>query len=94
MDGTQLIGEIQKIRPDAARILISSNPNKPLLSQAINEAQVHSFLCLYWNATDYNSSLARQALNALQLKTAVIQALTSRDLLLEERRLARLHRQD
>lgn len=94
MDGTQLIGEIQKIRPDAARILISSNPNKPLLSQAINEAQVHSFLCLYWNTDDYNSSLARQALNALQLKTAVIQALTSRDLLLEERRLARLHQQD
>jgi two-component system probable response regulator PhcQ len=94
MDGTQLLGEIQKIRPDAARILISSNPDKPLLSQAINEAQVHSFLCLYWDTADYRSNIARQALNVHQLKTAIMQALTSRDLLLEERRQAKLHGQN
>lgn len=91
MEGMQLLGEFQKIQPDAARILTGSNPDKPLLSQAINEAQVHSFLCLYWDTADYHSNLARQTLNVHQLKTAVMQALTSRDLLLEERRLAGLH---
>lgn len=93
MDGTEFLGEIKKIRPDAARILISNNPDKPMLSQAINEAQVHSFLCLYWNTTESRSDISHQALNIHQLKTAVMQALTSRDLLLEERRLAGLYGQ-
>jgi len=93
MDGTQLLGELQKIRPDAARILIGSNPDKPLMSQAINEAQVHSFLCLYWNTAESRPDIGRQALYVHQLKTAIMQALTARDLLLEERRLSGLLRQ-
>jgi response regulator RpfG family c-di-GMP phosphodiesterase len=90
MSGTQLLGELQNLRPDAARILISNNPDKPLLSKAINEVQVHSLLCLYWNTTDAKNDINHQALEMQQLKTAVMQALTSRDLLLENQRLAKL----
>ena len=94
MDGMELLGELKKIRPDAARILISNNPDKQMLSQAINESQVHSFICMYWNTAESGSDIGHQALNVHQLKTAVMQALTSRDLLLEEQRLAGLYGQD
>lgn len=94
MDGTQFLGELKKIRPDAARILISNNPDRQLLSQAINEAQVHSFLCLYWNTSESSTHIIHQTLNVHQLRTAVMQALLSRDLSLEERRLAGLYGQE
>lgn len=88
MDGAQFLGEFMKIRPDAARILISDHPDKQMLSQAINEAQVHSFLRLSWNAYELNASASRLSWNIHELNTAIIQALISRDLLLENRRLA------
>ena len=94
MDGMQLLAELQKIRPDASRILISNNPDKSLISQAINEAQVHTLLCLYWDSTESNSDITRKTLEVQQLKTAVIQALTSRELLLENKRLAALLEQN
>lgn len=92
MDGIHLLGNLQKIRPDAARILSSSNPNKELLSQAINEAHVYSFLCLYWNTSELKADIRRQVWNIHKLRTIVIQALISRNLLLENRRLAALQK--
>ena len=94
MEGVKLLGELQKIRPDAARILNSSNPDKAILSQAINEAQVHNFLCLYWDTSELKADIKRQVWNIHQLRTAVMQALVSRDMLLENRRLAGLQKQD
>lgn len=94
MDGTQFLGELRKIRPDAASILASNSPDKLLLSQAINESQVHGFLCLYRTTAESGTGISQQALNVHQLKTAVMQALTSRDMLLEDRRLAGLYGQD
>lgn len=92
MDGIHLLGNLQKIRPDAARILSSSNPNKELLSQAINEAHVYSFLCLYWSTSELKTDIRRQVWNIHQIRTIVIQALIARDLLLENRRLAALQK--
>lgn len=92
MDGIHLLGKLQKIHPDAARILSSSNPNKELLSQAINEAHVYSFLCLYWSTSELKTDIRRQVWNIHQLRTIVIQALISRNLLLENRRLAALQK--
>lgn len=92
MDGIQLLGKLQKIRPDAARIMSNSNPDQTMLTQAINEAQVHNFLCLYWSTSELKTDIRRQVWNIHQLRTIVIQALVSRDLLLENRRLAELQK--
>jgi DNA-binding NtrC family response regulator len=94
MDGMQLLAELGKIRPGAARILISNNPDKSLISQAINEAQVHTLLCLYWDAAESMPDIGRKALEVQQLKTSAMQALTSRELLLENKRLAALLEQN
>jgi response regulator RpfG family c-di-GMP phosphodiesterase len=91
MDGTQLLAEFLKIRPKAARILISNKPDKPLISQAINEVQVHSLLCIYWNTDEAKSDISRQALEVQRLKIAVMQVLTSRELVLENQRLASMN---
>lgn len=90
MNGIQLIERLKELRPDAARILTCSNPDKTILSQAINDAEVQNFLCLYWNTHDLKADVKRQEWNMHKLRTTVIQALTSRDMQLENRRLAGL----
>ncbi|OGS90312.1 MAG: hypothetical protein A2Z95_02800 [Gallionellales bacterium GWA2_60_18] len=83
MDGIQFLGKMRQLVPDAARILISEAPDKSMLSQAINEAEVKSLLQLQlqWVNYEMRSDARRQAWNMHQLKTAVIQALASRELL-------------
>lgn len=90
MDGIQLLSAMRQCQPDAARILLSDDPNKVMLSQAINEAEVQSLLQLHWSSYDMRTDVRRQAWNLHQLKTAAIGALASRDLLLENRHLAGL----
>lgn len=87
MDGVELLSKLRGIRPETALILISASPDKALLSRAINEVHVHSVLCLYWSTHELKSDARRQMWNIYKLRTAVIQALTSQDLLLENRRL-------
>lgn len=79
MEGIQLLGRMRQVQPDAARILISNDPNKALLSQAINEVEVQNVLQLHWSS-DARADVRRQAWNLYQLKTAAIQALASREL--------------
>ena len=88
MEGIQLLRQIRLTQPDVARILICDEPDKAVLYQAINEAEVKNLLSLHWNSYDLRGDVRRQAWNLYQLKTAAIQALTSRDLLLENHRLA------
>lgn len=88
MEGIQLLSQMRLSRPDVARILICDEPDKAVLSQAINEAEVKNLLSLHWNSYDLRGDVRRQAWNLYQLKTAAIQALASRDLLLENHRLA------
>lgn len=93
MDGIQLLGMLRHLQPDAACILLSDNPDKMTLSQAINDIQVHSLLRLYWDTYELKANARRLLWNLYTLRTAVMQALTSRELLLENRRLASLYAQ-
>lgn len=90
MDGTQLLSRMKQMQPDVARILISDDPSKTTLSQAINEAEVQSLLQLHWNNRELRADVRRQAWNLYQLKVAIIQVLDSRALLVENKRLAAL----
>lgn len=90
MDGIQLLSRMKQAQPDVARILISGDPSKSTLSQAINEAEVQSLLQLHWNSYELRTDVRRQAWNLYQLKMAAIQALDSRALLTENKRLAAL----
>ncbi len=90
MDGIQLLSKVLHIHPEIARILISEDPGKSILAQAINEAEVQSLLHLHWANSELRSDARRQAWNLHQLKTAAIQALAYRELLLSNARLAAL----
>lgn len=83
MDGLQLLGKMRQLLPNTARILISNDPSKIMLSQAINEAEVQNVLNLHWSNYKSNADIRRQAWNLYQLKTAAMQALASRELLLK-----------
>lgn len=82
MQGMQLLIKLKQLAPYAARILISGNTNKAMLAQAINEAEVQNVLPLHWNSYGQRADAYRQAWNLYQLKSAAIQALASRELLL------------
>lgn len=85
MDGIAMLSKMRQMQPDAARILLSSDPDKNALSQAINEAEVQNLLPLHWSSYDLRTDVRRQAWNLYQLKTAAIGALTLRDLSIEMR---------
>jgi len=80
MDGIQLLHRMKQYIPDTARILISSEPDKAMLSQAINDVEVQNLLHLYWSSNELRTDMRRQAWNLFQLKTAVIQALAAKTL--------------
>lgn len=93
MDGITFLGELRKIHPDSACILISASPDMNAFSQAINEAHVDSFLHISWVNYELKADAMRRAWNLYQLNAAVIQALVTRDLVLENRRLAQMMRE-
>lgn len=75
MDGVQFLGEIEKIQPDAARMILSGCNDINVLNQSIHRARLYGMLPKPWN--DYF------------LMSMIAQALNHRDLLLENRELAR-----
>lgn len=81
MSGIQLLSKMRLAVPDAARILIGDDPDKAMLSQAINDAKVQYFLPLHWGNQEPRADVRRQAWNLYQLKTTAIQAIASRELL-------------
>jgi len=81
MDGIQLLQKMKQNIPDTARILISTEPDKAMLSQAINDAEVQNLLHLYWSSHELRIDARCQAWNIFQLKTAAIQALAARALM-------------
>lgn len=88
MDGIEFLVQFRKLQPDAGRILVSGHVDKQLISRAINEAQVYCFLNLSWNSYELKADARRKAWNIHQFKSAVMEALTARELVLENRRLA------
>ena len=90
MDGIQFLSKLRQVLPDAARILISNDntPDKSLLAQAVNEAEVQGLLQLRWVNYELRADARRQAWNLHQIKIAAIQALACRELLLDNTRSA------
>lgn len=93
MDGITFLCSLRKIHPDAACILISASPDMNVLTQAINEAHVDGFLHISWVNYELKADALRRSWNIYQLNAAVMHALVSRDLLLENRRLAKMMRE-
>lgn len=75
MDGVQFLKAIEEIQPDAARMILSGCNDINLINQEIRRANIYGMLPKPWN--DYF------------LMSMVAQALNHRDLLLENRELAR-----
>ncbi len=82
MEGIKLLREIRNSLPDVALVLLCDDLDKSMLSQVFNEAEMRSLLLLPWAAHELRTNASRRAWNLHQLKTAAIQALASRDLLL------------
>ncbi len=91
MEGIQLLSNVRQKLPDVASILINNYPDKSTVLLAINEAQVQSLLQLQWVNYELRTDALRQAWNLHRLKTAAIQALAARELLLGKTRRASSH---
>jgi DNA-binding NtrC family response regulator len=74
MDGVTLLGELRKLQPDTARLILSGYADLNVLVRAINEVEIYRFIAKPWN--DY------------ELTATIGQALHNRELMLENRRLA------
>jgi len=95
MSAPEFLKKFMQLQPDAARLLLSNNPDMETISQSINDAEVNSFLFLSWDqSSGTKGESMRQSWNACQLKVAVLKALISRELILENRRLAGLLRDE
>jgi DNA-binding NtrC family response regulator len=78
MNGVQLLREVASVQPNVARIILSAHTDLEALVGAINEVGIFRFLSKPWH--DY------------ELKSAVAQALQTRELQRENQRLADLVR--
>ena len=74
MDGVSLLGELRRLQPDAARLILSGYADLNVLVRAINEVEIYRFIAKPWN--DY------------ELTATIGQALYNRELQLDNRRLA------
>ena len=74
MDGVQFLIQVKRLQPEAMRLIISGYTDLEALLGAINEASIYRFISKPWN--DYD------------LVTTLEQALSYRDTLVENRRLA------
>jgi two-component system probable response regulator PhcQ len=74
MDGVEFLKQFRGVQPDAARLILSGYADLNALVGAINEAQIFRFLSKPWS--DF------------ELVSAIAQALSYRNLILENQRLA------
>lgn len=78
MSGVEFLSEVVEAQPDVARIILSGNADLDAVVDAINKVQIFRFVGKPWH--DF------------ELRTAVVQALAARALVMENRRLADLVR--
>lgn len=78
MSGVEFLSEAVAAQPDVARIILSGNADLDAVVDAINRVQIYRFVAKPWH--DF------------ELKTAIVQALAARALVMENRRLADLVR--
>jgi DNA-binding NtrC family response regulator len=74
MNGIEFLSAARELQPDAARLILSGQADLAVMIDAINRAQIYRFIGKPWH--DY------------ELRSAVIQALAARALVVENRRLA------
>lgn len=74
MNGIEMLKAMLKLQPDCARIMVSANTDLDLMLDAINNAQVHSYINKPWSA--------------FELKLVVTDAIVQRNIGLENRMLA------
>ncbi len=81
MDGIVFLGAFKELRPEAIRLILSGYADLEAVIDAINHAEIYRFISKPWQNYD--------------LKAILAEALTHRDLLLENARLAdRVRAQD
>ena len=74
MSGIEFLTEAMQAQPDVARLVLSGNADLDAVVDAINKVQIYRFIAKPWH--DF------------ELKTAVVQSLAARSLVMENRRLA------
>lgn len=74
MDGVDFLNEIRKFQPEAMRIILSGFTELQALLGAINEAEIFRYICKPWDDHD--------------LIATITHALSHREVLVENRRLA------
>ncbi|WP_424191552.1 response regulator [Ampullimonas aquatilis] len=74
MDGVTFLQAFRKIQPDAMRLILSGYADLQAVLSALNEAEIYRFICKPWQ--DY------------ELRTTIAQALSYRNLILENQQLA------
>jgi len=74
MSGIEFLTEAVQAQPDVARLVLSGNADLDAIVEAINKIHIYRFIAKPWH--DF------------ELKTAVVQALAARALVMENRRLA------
>lgn len=74
IDGVQFLSQVKQLQPETMRLIISGYTDLDALLGAINEASIYRFISKPWN--DY------------ELVATLEQALSYRDMLVENRRLA------
>jgi DNA-binding NtrC family response regulator len=78
MSGVEFLAQAVNLQPDVARLILSGNADLDAVVDAINRVQIYRFIAKPWH--DF------------ELKTAVVQALAARSLVIENHRLADLVR--
>jgi two-component system, probable response regulator PhcQ len=74
MTGVELLTEIKELQPDAMRLILSGYTDLTALLDAINRAEIYRFICKPW--MEY------------EILVTLKQALTHRDMLLENKHLS------
>lgn len=76
MNGLELLQKFGALQPDCVRILLSAHADKDVLVGALNDAHIYSYLSKPWSK--------------YELKSVIAQALSQRNMLIENRLLAGL----
>jgi response regulator RpfG family c-di-GMP phosphodiesterase len=74
MDGVEFLNEVRKFQPEAIRIVLSGITELQAILDAINEAEIHRYICKPWDDQDLIATIGT--------------ALAHREVLVENRRLA------
>lgn len=89
MSGIEFLIKWMQMQPDSARILMGSAADVTLLSQAINDARVYSFLDFNWGTHEMKADIRRRIWQIHRLQSSVMEALIAREFILENERLAK-----